>query len=145
MIPLLTTLICYLIYLTLDAREDHELATKYSGFNHKSEVYLRATFAFSLLFLVGYTLLKTLGVGKTLGILVIFGLFMDAIGWAYFDFIYNVIGGFKWDRIGTGGIDKWFITKFGVEASYHMKMVKLIFIGLTGVLLFALLIKYHLI
>lgn len=145
MIPLLITLIVYMVYLTINAKDDHAQALTGLAFSHKHRVYLRACCAGGMLMITAWELTILIPWYRVIIVCTIFGLFLDAIGWAYFDAIYNIYGKFKWDRLGTGGIDKWFTTQFGVHASYNMKWSKLLFILLTGLLLFYLLIRYHLI
>lgn len=145
MIPLITVLICYLVYLTWDAREDYELATRYTGFSHKYDTLVRGSCAVGLCLVAATALIPKIGWGPGLKIMTIFGLFLGEVGWVYFDRIYNYFGKFQWNRIGTGGIDKWFLEKFGNYARQRMMMFKIFLLVITGTGLICLLYYYHLI
>lgn len=145
MIPLLTVFICYIVYLTLDAREDYELATKYTGFSHKYDTLVRGSCAVGLCLVAATVLIPKIGWGPGLKVITIFGLFLGEVGWAYFDRIYNYFGKFDWDRIGSGGIDKWFLKKYSNEAKKRMVFFKVSLLIITGALLIFMLFHYHLI
>lgn len=125
---------CWLMYLTFDAKEDYQLATVFTGFDHRSNARVRGAAGFGMV-MCAMAGIKA-GAWVWVCLASAFGTWLIALGWIYFDSYYNHLKKKPVFAIGTGGVDNWFVFSFGDSASMVMTVAKLLLFVVFSALLY---------
>lgn len=132
----IVSLLCWMFYLYMDAREDYKMGLDGYNFSHKNNFNVRAAAGISHSALI-MTVLCLQKANPWWGIILLgvsWSVLLAFFTWLFFDWIFARISNTPAGHIGSGEIDLWFKKKYKANAYKMMIRYKIIALAISLIL-----------